>query len=75
MLFQQVGDEFLEAALSLEERGGLSGSRRAKLALGKSGTWGFRVLSAWTRLQAGTKRRRTSGWMTMSVEDVLAKYR
>jgi len=73
----EAGDlaRFLEAAECLEERGGLSGSRRAKLALGKSGAWGFRALSAWTRLQAGTKRRRKSGWTTMSVDDVLAKYR
>jgi glycosyltransferase involved in cell wall biosynthesis len=66
---------FMEVADCLHERGRLSGSRRAKLALGRSGAWGFRALSAWTRLQSGTKRRRTSGWKTMSVDDVLAKYR
>ena len=68
-------NRFVEVADCLEERGGLSGSRRAKLALGRRGGWGFRALSAWTRLQSGTKRRRTSGWKTMSVDDVLAKYR
>ncbi len=73
----EAGDfaRFVEATDSLLERGGLSGSRRAKLAIGRRGGWGFRALSAWTRLQAGTKRRRTSGWTTMSVEDILEKYR
>lgn len=73
----EAGDfaRFVEATDSLLPRGGLSGSRRAKLALGRRGGWGFRALSAWTRFQAGSKRLRTSGWKTMSVEDVLAKYR
>jgi len=68
-------ERFLEVADCLEERAGVSGSRRAKLALGRRGGWGFRALSLWTRLQSATKRRRASGWKSLSVEDVLAKYR
>lgn len=68
-------ERFMDVSACLLERGEVSGSRRAKLALGRRGGWGFRALSAWTRLQSGTKRRRASGWKTMSVEDVLAKYR
>ncbi len=73
----EAGDfeRFREAADSLLERGVLSFSRRAKLAIGRRGGWGFRALSAWTRFQAGSKRRRTSGWKTMSVEDILDEYK
>ena len=68
-------DRFLEVADCLLTRPGMSGSRRAKLALGKAGGLSFRALSLWTRLRSGTKRRRASGWTRLSVDDVFAKYR
>lgn len=73
----EAGDHerFLEASDCLLERGGMSGSRRAKLALGRRGGFSFRALSSFTRAQSAAKRRRRSGWQTMSIDDVLAKYR
>jgi glycosyltransferase involved in cell wall biosynthesis len=73
----EAGDHerFLEAADCLLERPGMSGSRKAKLAIGRRGGWSFRALSLWTRLRSGTKRRRASGWQRLSIDDVLAKYR
>jgi hypothetical protein len=68
-------DRFREVSDCLFERGGMSASRRAKLAFGRRGGWRFRALSAWTRVQSAAKRRRRSGWKPMSVADILAKYR
>ena len=73
----EAGDHarFMEAADCLVEREGLSGSRRAKLAVGRRGGLSFRALSFWTRLRAGAKRRRKSGWQRLAIDDVVAKYR
>jgi hypothetical protein len=65
---------FLEGAACLEEREDLSPSRRAKIAFGRRGGWRFRALATWSRLRSGYKRRRTSGWKTRTVEEILAAY-
>jgi len=69
---------FQEAADYLLARGDLSARRRARIAFarkGGEGSWQFGAVRLMTRLQSGYKRRRSSGWKTMSVEDVLAQYR
>ena len=69
---------FEEAADYLLARGDLSAKRRARIAFarnGGAGSWQFGVVRLLARLQSGYKRRRSSGWKTMSVEDVLAQYR
>jgi len=69
---------FEEVADYLLSRGDLSARRRARIAFardGGAGSWQFNALRLFTRLQSGYKRRRSSGWKTMSIDDVLAKYR
>jgi len=73
----EAGDyaRFREASDCLLDRGRMSSTRRAKLALGRRGGWSFRALSSWTRLQSAAKRRRRGGRASMSVDALLARYR
>jgi glycosyltransferase involved in cell wall biosynthesis len=65
--FSAVGDY-------LEQRGDLDARRARKIAFGRRGGWRFRALSAWARLQSGYKRRKSSGFKTRSIEEILAEY-
>jgi hypothetical protein len=68
-------DGFTATADYLEARGDLSPRRRAKIATGRRGGWRFKALGVWSRLQSGYKRRRTSRWRTMSLEEIYEEYR
>jgi glycosyltransferase involved in cell wall biosynthesis len=65
---------FTEVADYLEARPDLSPRRRARIAFARRGGWRFSALSAWTKLQSGYKRRKSSGWKTLSVEEIVAQY-
>ncbi|HEX6852987.1 MAG TPA: glycosyltransferase family 2 protein [Candidatus Polarisedimenticolaceae bacterium] len=72
----EAGDfeRFLAAADYLERRGDLDARRARKIAFGRHGGWRFRSLSAWARLQSGYKRRKSSGFKTRSIDEILAAY-
>jgi hypothetical protein len=67
-------ERFLAAADYLEGRGDLDARRARKIAFGRRGGWRFGALSAWARLQSGYKRRKSSGFKTRTVEEIVAEY-
>lgn len=72
----EAGDlaRFLEVADYLEERPSLDPRRARKIAFGRKGGWRFRALSLWTRLQSGYKRRKSSGFKTRTIEEILEEF-
>lgn len=72
----EMGDEarFAAVASYLEERGDLDPRRARKIASGRKGGWRFRLLSLWARLQSGYKRRKSSGFRTHSIDEIVARY-
>lgn len=72
----EMGDvsRFAAVADYLEARGDLDPRRARKIAFGRQGGWRFRALSAWTRLQSGYKRRKSSGFKTRSIEEIVAEF-